>query len=103
MKMDVVVERVAANDQPDRRDVKTCRAVRIGVPERNNDKLFSVEFENASHELTRDHKGRIDLTGEPWFPICPDDGNRCLLSHDLNSLTRRNETRLWKSDRKSVV
>src|SRR5580698_10768777 len=91
MKMDVV----PANGQPDRRDVKTCRAVRICVSERNNDKLFS--FENASYELIRDHQGRIDLAREPWFPICPDDENRRLLSHDLNSLPRRNETRLWKS------
>src|SRR6266446_4763910 len=97
MEMDIVVEGIAANGQPDRGDVKARRALRIGMSERNADELFSFEFENASHELIRDHQGRIDLAGEPWFPICPDDGNRCLLSHDLNSLRRRNEARLWKS------
>lgn len=29
--MDIVVERIAVNGQPDRRDVETCRAVGIGM------------------------------------------------------------------------
>jgi len=29
MKMDIVVERIAANGQPDRKGAETCRAVRI--------------------------------------------------------------------------
>ena len=97
MKMDIVVERIAANGQPDRRDVKTRRAIRIGMPERNTDELFSFEFENASHEFIGDHEGRIDCPGNRGSQYALDDRNRCLLSHDLNSLPRRNETRLRKS------
>jgi hypothetical protein len=55
--MDIVVERIAANGQPNRRDVKACRAVRIGMPERDSDKLFSFQFENTTLEFVRDHKG----------------------------------------------
>ncbi len=57
MKMDIVVKRIAANGQPDRRGVETCRAVRIGMPERNTDQLFSFQFENTALEFVRDHEG----------------------------------------------
>jgi len=69
MKMNVVVERVAANGQSDRRDVETGCAIGIGVPERNTHELFSFQFENTALELVGDHERRIDLSGETWFPI----------------------------------
>jgi hypothetical protein len=46
--MDIVIERVAANGHGYRRDVKACRAVRIGVPKGNTDELFSFQFENTA-------------------------------------------------------
>jgi hypothetical protein len=69
MKMDIVVERVAASDQPDRRDVETRRAVRIGMPEGNTHELFPFQFDDTALEFVGDHERRIDLSGKPWFPI----------------------------------
>jgi len=91
MKMNVVVERIAANGQSDRRDVETGGAIGISVPERNTHELFSFQFENTALELVGDHERRIDLSGETWFPIGVDYGNRRLLSHDGDDVTRRDE------------
>jgi len=56
MKMNIVVDGVAGNDQPDRRGVETGRVVRIGMPEGNAHKLLPFQFDNASLECVRDHE-----------------------------------------------
>src|ERR1700720_4604715 len=91
MKMNIVVERIAANGQSDRRDVETGCAIGIGVAERNTYELFPFQFENTALEFLGDHERRIDLSGKPRFPIRVDYGNRRLLSHDSDGLTRRDE------------
>src|SRR6266446_5583548 len=54
MKMNIVVESIAADGQPDRRDVETGCAIGIGMPERNTNELFPFEFESAALEFVRD-------------------------------------------------
>src|SRR5580704_14636339 len=93
MKMNIVVERIAANGQSDRRDVETGGAIGISVPERNTYELFPFQFENNALEFVGDYERRIDLSGKPRFPIRVDYGNRRLLSHDGDGVTRRDELR----------
>src|ERR1700676_5666433 len=48
MKMNIVVERIAAHDKSDGRDVETGCAIGIGMPERNTYELFPFQFEKPS-------------------------------------------------------
>src|SRR6266403_1859245 len=56
MKMNIVVESITADGQPDRRDVETGCAIGIGMPERNTSELFPFEFESAALEFVRDRE-----------------------------------------------
>ncbi len=69
MKMDALYSRIAANGQPDRRGVETCRAVRIGMPERNTDRMFSFQFENVALQFVAITRVESTCPGKPWFPI----------------------------------
>src|SRR6202166_5282669 len=69
MKMNIVVESIAADGQSDRRDVETGCAIGIGMPERNTYQLFPFQFENTVFEFVCNQERRIDLPGKAWFPI----------------------------------
>jgi hypothetical protein len=69
MKMNIVVERIAANGKSDGRDVETGCAIGIGMPERNTYELFPFQFENTVLEFVGNQERRIDLSGKAWFPI----------------------------------
>src|SRR6266436_4793430 len=64
MKMNIIVERIAANGQSDGGDMETGCAVGIGMPERNTYELFPLQFEKTALEFVGDHERRIDLSGE---------------------------------------
>src|SRR3984885_8148738 len=69
MKMNIVVERIAANGKSDGRDVETGCAIGVGMPERNTYELFPFQFENTVLEFVGNQERRIDLSGKAWFPI----------------------------------
>jgi len=69
MKMNVIVERIAADGQSDRRDVETGCAIGIGMPERNTYELFPFQVENTVLEFVGYHERRVDLSGKACFPI----------------------------------
>ena len=69
MKMNIVVERIAADGQSDGRDMETSCAIGIGMPERNTYELFPFQFENTVLEFVGNQERRIDLSGKAWFPI----------------------------------
>src|ERR1700741_1807782 len=69
MKMNIVVERIAANGKSDGRDVETGCAIGIGMPERNTYELFPFQFENTVLKFVGNQERRIDLSGKAWFPI----------------------------------
>src|SRR6202166_3508765 len=96
MKVNIVVESIAADGQSDRRDVETGCAIGIGMPERNTYQLFLFQFENNALEFVGDHKRRIDLSGKSWSPIGVDHGTGRLLAHDGDGLTRRDEPCSWE-------
>src|SRR6266436_962591 len=69
MKMNIIVERIAADGQSDGRDVETGCAIGIGMPERNTYELFPFQVENTVLEFVGNQERRIDLSGKAWFPI----------------------------------
>src|SRR5580700_2212671 len=93
MKMNIIVERIAADGQSDGRDMQTGCAIGIGMPERNTYELFPFQFEKTALEFVGDHEHRIDLSGKAWFPICLNHRNRRLLSHNRDDFARRDEPR----------
>src|SRR5437879_13153946 len=58
MKMNIIVERIAADGQSDGRDMETGCAIGIGMPERNTYELFPFQFENTDLEFV----GKYDST-----------------------------------------
>src|SRR5246127_3114767 len=60
MKMNIVVERIAANGKSDGRDVETGCAIGIGMPERNTYELFPFQIENTVLEFVGNQERRID-------------------------------------------
>ena len=92
MKVNIVVESIAADGQSDREDVKTGCAIGIGMPDRNTYQLFLFQFEEppplSSSAIT---SVASICPGKSWSPNGVDHGTRRLLAHDGDGLTRRDE------------
>src|SRR6516162_5865908 len=100
IEVNIIVGGIAGNHETDRRDMQTCRMIRVGVTKLNGDQLIPFQINHISFEFFRDHELVRNLVRESGLPHCTKEVWGGVLAHNANCIGRCNYFSSWESLKK---
>jgi hypothetical protein len=100
--MNVIVGGIARNHEPDRRDMRTGRMIRVGMTKFHGDQLMPFEINYISFKFLGNHQLVRNLARKSGLPGLVEHLRRGILAHNLNGVGCCYGPGVWESLKKSA-